>query len=320
MPEKQLDFVEMPEELDVFSEEMADSASRAMSEENEALAEDFPLEEAELAETEQATDEMLAELDTLHELTAQNDEFTENPPEAPPPKPLWRLGLPAAGASLVFMGIVLAVSLGRPRGVLEAFRLSPVILIFLGVELIAAFVLVLCRKVELRAVGAGFGACFGIILVCCALAMVSVSLTDSGLSRELLEKRYTEELQNALYSGLADIHEVGVTVELYGESAAYGGLESIEESDRLEAYIKLAVPGSLMDFAADCRAALDVLEGLPVSFGEILLEADDGRNMLFVRLSGKLHMGLSAEEIAHMTYYFIDEAIELDLADLQEEK
>ena len=206
----------------------------------------------------------------------QNRQSAPNPPAggpwaaAPQPRKVRRVGTVAFGVTLIFVGVLMVAAILVPGiDVLSVLRLSPLILVVLGVEVLIYSVR---PDVTLKYDFLSMFVCF-LLLVAAGGASILGQLAEGwGPSHEYAEERLAAQLEQQAYDvlkGNADIRDVTVEVTL---QRAVGSGErdtaSITDTDEVWAYVTLENNyADAQSFAAGCRAVIDEAEraGLPFS-------------------------------------------------------
>jgi hypothetical protein len=274
-----------------------------------------------------SVDDIIAEIENvsekLEEQLAPEEEFSgeEVLPlsvivEAEPPRnPLFTL---SAGASLVFIAVVLMVSVFVTGNVLTAFYLSPVILIFIGAEVFYN----IFRKRKARINPPDIILCALMITFTFLLMLVSVSLSGTGTARLLTQQRFAGEIGAKIaadMSGFVSLADVEVDVILLSENAeSYRSLKDIKPSDTVTIrFYFSSVQQSLFVFATDCRHILDILSGYGLPLGNIEFYSVDRFNRLQATVNMRYNSDVTAAEIARMTNFYISDG-DFDLVDFGE--
>ena len=266
------------------------------------------------------------------EIAEQNESlnlrFAERTVEVPiqtPPRrrPVYVIGVLSAAASLIFMGIVLVISLlTSPIGAYAAIRLSPVMLIFLGAEILYAVFRKrsLRIKVDIRSVV--------IITVLIALSCV-LSAVSANASAGTGERIYAESrLQNMLASELHDtiskdyIKSVDIETQLYGENAEmYASPADLNDGDIINLTIHFAdAQMTIREFAKDCKDILEDMHELSYNFGKIDFVADDRINHYVLNVDWHYQSDFSADKLAGFVNYFGDDISDTDIPDIIDEE
>ncbi len=234
------------------------------------------------------------------------------------------VGTLSAALSLVVMGIAMMISLFSPAGIIGAFKIAPVMLVFLGVEIgLAVF---LNRGVRLRFSKKSLLVTASLLVITFCMSLISIANTVTGGERGHAEDRLRNMLAQEIRREISpeNIRDVEIEILLYGENpAAYNALTDLQDSDVIHLSVQYArVQESAYQFAEDCRKIMDVLEKPPFQsyrFGEVSFAADDGGNRYSLELNWMYQSKLPAAELAPLVgYYGNDVATDIpDLADAE---
>lgn len=238
-------------------------------------------------------------------------------------RPVYVIGVLSAAASLIFMGIALAISLIKsPIGAYAAIKLSPVMLIFLGAEILYAVFRKhsLRIKVDIRSV----------IIITMLIALSSVlSVVSVTASAGTGERIYAEKrLQNMLASELHDtiakdyIKCVDIETQLFGEDAEmYATPADLNDGDIINITVHFAdAQMTIREFAKDCKDILDDMHKLSYNFGNIDFIADDRINRYVLNVDWHYQSDFSSDKLAGFVNYFGDDISDTDIPDITDEE
>ena len=187
---------------------------------------------------------------------------------APQPRKVRRVGTVAFGITLIFVGILMVAAILVPGiDVLSVLRLSPLILVVLGVEVLIYSVR---PDVTLKYDFLSMFVCF-LLLAAAGCASILGQLAEGwGPSHEYAENRLAAWLEQQAYDALKDdgnIRDISVNVTL---QRAVAGSErdtaGVTDADEVWAYVTLENRYTdAQSFAESCRAIIDEAEqaGLP---------------------------------------------------------
>lgn len=228
-----------------------------------------------------------------------------------------RVGALSSVASLVFMGIAMSVSLFSPAGILGAFRLSPIMLVFLGLEI--AFSVFVNKSARLRFDPKSLILTVSLIAVTFAMSMISVTYSVTGGERHYAQERLRNTLAREIHSAIPseNVRDVEIEIHLYGEDPeAYNSIRDLTDSDTINLrVIYTNAQMSTFEFAEKCRNIIDELSDMPYNFGEVGFLADDEENRYSLSINWLYQSDLSTVELVPLVNYFGDDII-LDIPDL----
>ncbi len=233
-------------------------------------------------------------------------------------RPVYVIGVISSAASLIFMGIALLISLATsPIGAYAAIRLSPVMLIFLGAEIIFAVVRKhsLRIKIDIRSI---------VIIVCLIGVSSLLSALSVVASAGTGERIYAEQrIQNMLASELHDtiardyIKSVDIETQLFGEDAEmYKTPADLTDGDLINLTVNFSdAQMTIREFAKDCKNVIDDIHKLSYNFGTIKFIADDMVNHYVLDLDWHYQSGFNADKLAGLVNYFGDGISDTDIPD-----
>ncbi|MCM1333805.1 MAG: hypothetical protein NC084_01510 [Bacteroides sp.] len=289
--------------------------------------------EPEEGATPDAPDELIRDsIDAVRRMTEQlqldNERLERNftklqqqqsqPTRKPAPKRKYvYVGTLSASLSLIVMGIAMIFSLFSPIGILGAFKLAPIMLVFLGVEVLLA--VVLNRNVRLRFHKRSIVLTVALLAVTFLMSLISVNNSVTEGERAHAEDRLCNMLSHELRDQLPaeNIRNVGIEMFLYGDDPnAYNALTDLEDTDLINLSVEYAkIQENTYRFAEDSRRILDALGALPYRFGEIDFVADDGGNRYSLELSWLYQSDLTTAELVPLVGYYGEDVVS-DIPDL----
>lgn len=230
------------------------------------------------------------------------------------------VGTFSAALSLVVMGIAMIVSLFSPVGILAAFKIAPIMLVFLGIDVL--FAVILNRNARIRFNVKSLVLTFSLLLVTFLMSLISVNNSVTEGERAHAKDRLCNMLSQELRQKLptANIQDIGIEILLYGDDPnAYNALTDLQDTDLINLSVEYSkIQGNTYEFAADSRRILDSLEKLPYRFGEIGFVADDGGNRYSLALSWLYQSELKTSELVPLVGYYGEDVVS-DIPDLDEE-
>lgn len=238
-------------------------------------------------------------------------------------RPTYVIGVLSAAASLIFMGIALLISVRTsPIGAYAAIKLSPVMLIFLGAEIVFALLRKqsLRIKIDLRS----------IIVIICLIAVSSVlSVVSVVSSAGTGERIYAEQrIQNMLASELRDtiaedyIKSVDIETQLFGEDAEmYKTPADLTDGDIINLTVNFSdAQMTIREFAADCKKIIVNLHKLPYNFGTIDFIADDLVNKYILNVDWHYQAEFDTDKLATLVNYFGNGISDADIPDITDDE
>ena len=237
-------------------------------------------------------------------------------------RPVYVIGVLSSAASLIFMGIMFLLSLSSPVGPYFALRAAPVMLIFIGAEIIFA---VLSRKslrirIDLRSIII-VAALIGLSAL---MSLVSVNASTGNKERVYAEQRIQNMLASDLHDTIAKdyIRSVDIETQLYGEDAlTYETPADLSDGDIINLTINFSdAQMTIREFAKDCREVLDDINKLPYNFGHIDFIADDPVNHYTLNIDWHYQSDYSADRLVTFVNFFGDGISDSDIPDIVEEE
>ena len=237
-------------------------------------------------------------------------------------RPTYVIGVLSGAASLIFMGLMLLISLvSSPIGVLSAIKLSPVILIFLGAEILFA----IFRKKTLRIMIdiKSMIIIASLIVISAALAVVSVTASAGKGERVYAEQRIKNMLASEIHDSIAkdNIRSVDIETQLFGENAMiYETPADLTNGDIINLTVNFSdAQMPIRDFAKECRTILDGINELSYNFGSIVFIADDKVNHYVLNVDWHYQSDFSSDKLASLVNYYGDDISDNDIPDLVDE-
>lgn len=233
----------------------------------------------------------------------------------------FRIGTLSSIASLVFMGIAMSVSLFSPAGILGAFRLSPIMLVFLGLEI--ALSVFVNKNTRLRFDPKSLILTVSLIAVTFTMSIISVTYSVTGGERHYAQERLQNMLAREIHSAIPseNVRDVEIQILLYGENPeAYDTIRDLKDSDTINLkVIYTNAQMSTFEFAENCRNIIEGLSDMPYNFGEVGFLADNEENRYSLSLNWLYQSDLSAVELVPLVNYFGDDIV-LDIPDLVDDE
>ncbi len=237
-------------------------------------------------------------------------------------RPVYVIGVLSSAVSLIFMGIAMTISVSSsPIGIYAALKLSPIMLIFIGFDIIFAALRSrsLRIKIDIRSVIL----ITALIGLSSALSIVSVTASSGKGERLYAEQRIQNMLANDLHDTIAKdyIRSVDIETQLFGENAEmYETPADLTEGDIINLTINFSdAQMSVREFAKDCRDTLDNIKKLKYNFGHIVFVADDSVNHYTLDIDWHYQSDFSADKLASLVNYFGDDISDSDIRDITDD-
>ena len=236
-------------------------------------------------------------------------------------RPVYVIGVLSSAASLIFMGIMFLISLSSPVGPYFALRAAPVILIFIGAEILfAVFSRMSLRiRIDIRSILI----VAALIILSAVMSLVSVNASSGNNERMYAEQRIQNMLASDLHDTIAKdyIRSVDIETQLYGENAlTYETPADLSDGDIINLTINFSdAQMTIREFAKDCRDVLDDIKKLPYNFGHIDFIADDPVNHYTLNIDWHYQSDYDAERLVSFVNFFGDNISDLDIPDITEE-
>ncbi len=231
------------------------------------------------------------------------------------------IGTFSAAASLIFMGAAMTFSLFTPVGILGAFKLAPVMLIFLGIEILLA--VIANRSARLKYNIKSLILTVLLVGVTCIMSVISVTNSVTGGERyyaaQRIENMLSREISNAVPSEI--IRNVSIELQLHGSDPfAYENISDLEDGDVINleiTYIDAQV--SMYEFASNCREVMNGLNTMPYNFGTLNFIADDEINSYHMEINWLYQSDFTATELMPLINYFGNDIV-IDIPDLVDDE
>lgn len=284
--------------------------------------------EADLS-TEEALSESFAEVERMkRKIEAENNQlnikFAEVKAQTvtrPAPRRKYHyVGTLSAAASLILMGIAMTYSLFSPTGMLTAFKVAPLMLVFLGLEV--GFAVMRNRTMRLRYNAKTLIITVLLVLVTFIMSIISVNNSVTGGERHYAEERLQNMLEREISRGISDdiVKDVVIQIHLYGDDPSeYESIKDLEDSDVIDLEIHCAdAQVSMYEFASNCRRIMDSISDMPYNFGTVKFIADDDINSFNMEVNWLYQSDFNTSELIPLINYFGNDIV-MDIPDLAEE-
>lgn len=266
--------------------------------------------------------EIAAENIDLDRRFAENDRRKINIQPVRKRRPVYVIGVLSSAASLIFMGAAMTIAVSSsPIGIYSAIKLSPIMLIFIGIDIIFAALRSrsLRIKIDIRSVIL----ITALTALSAVLAIVSVTASSGNGERVYAEQRIQNMLANDLHDTIAKdyIRSVDIETQLFGENAEmYETPADLTEGDIINLKIYFSdAQMPIREFARDCREILGDLKRLSYNFGSIMFIADDKENHYTLDIDWHYQSDYSADRLAALVNYFGDDISDSDIRDITDD-
>ena len=231
------------------------------------------------------------------------------------------IGTFSAALSLIVMGVAMLISLFSPVGILGAFKLAPVMLIFLGIEILLAVIANKSARIKYN-----IKSLILVVLlvgVSCIMSVISVTNSATGGERyyaaQRIENMLSREISEAVPSDI--IRNVTIELQLHGSDPyAYENISDLEEGDVINleiTYIDAQV--TMYEFASNCRKVMDGIKNMPYNFGKLDFIADDDINSYRMEINWLYQSDFTATELMPLVNYFGNDIV-IDIPDLVDDE
>lgn len=254
--------------------------------------------------------------DPNHLFKAQNEPphapvpppYANTQPQAPqqPPVRVRRVGTLTMGAALVVTGVVVLISLFNPSfNFIMAAKLSPLVLVFIGIEILYHNFFHRDAKIKYDFLS-GF-ICFLLICASVTVAMIPPIYEQFGPPRNAAQHRIEAEIQDIFLTNLSGLPISSLGTSVYLERPIKEGqpltYKDLIPTDYVEIQLELA--GTYTDkqqFAKDCKAILDKITATALPYDRILFQSPvaDKNTSYWLEVNDKFRSGLSAQQLAQV--------------------
>ena len=266
--------------------------------------------------------EIAAENIDLERRFAENDRRNANIQPVRKRRPVYVIGVLSSAASLIFMGAAMAIAVSCSTiGIYSAIKLSPIMLIFIGADIIFAALRSrsLRIKIDIRSVIL----ITALTALSAVLAIVSVTASSGNGERVYAEQRIQNMLANDLHDTIAKdyIRSVDKETQLFGENAEmYETPADLTEGDIINLTVNFSdAQMPIREFARDCREILGDLKKLSYNFGRIIFIADDKENRYTLDIDWHYQSDYSSDRLAALVNYFGDDISDNDIRDITDD-
>ena len=317
---------EILEEADEYAEEEADEAVIAEITQITAEITELPEESEEDKALRKSSDAVERLKDEIKQENEQLDiKFAQVQSERNP-RPVTRrkyfyIGTFSAALSLIVMGIAMTVSLFSPVGIMGAFKIAPIMLVFLGIEVLLA--VIANKSARLKYNVKSLILTVLLVGVTCVMSVISVTNSATGGERYYAAQRIENMLSREISENIPSdiIKDVSIELQLHGSDPyAYETVADLEDGDVINleiTYIDAQV--TMYEFASNCRQVMDGLKALPYNFGKLNFIADDEINSYRMEINWLYQSDFTAAELMPLVSYFGNDIV-IDIPDLVDDE
>ncbi len=243
--------------------------------------------------------------DTNSEQEAVHAEPAKKPYRFPPVPRVHRVGTLTMGFSLIATGIIALISTFYPGfDLTAAFKLSPVIFIFLGIEILIAYFF--HKEERIRYDFLSGIVCF--LLICGGLVLAALPTVWSyvGPEAQFAREQAEYEVENNIYQALQSIpsvESVSVDTDLSYRVPFTAGsdLEKLAARARIHVYANLSGPfADEKSFAEAGKTLLNQLNSLPYQFRSVTIEYSDESKRFDLNLSTPFQYQISVDKLTNL--------------------
>ncbi|MBE6907098.1 DUF308 domain-containing protein [Marasmitruncus massiliensis] len=243
--------------------------------------------------------------DTASEQEAVHTEPVKEAYRFPPVPRVHRVGTLTMGFSLIATGIIALISTFYPGfDLTTAFKLSPVIFIFLGIEILIAYFFHKEERIKydfLSGIVCFFLICGGLVLAALPTVWSYVG-PEAQLAREQAESVVENDIYQALQS-IPSVESVSVDTDLSYRVPYTAGsdFEKLAARARIHVYTNLTGPFADENaFAEAGKTLLNQLNSLPYQYRSISIEYSDENKRFDLNLSTPFQYQLSTDKLANL--------------------
>ena len=312
---------------DLRGDYMTELEEAVFSEKNTVTEEEIN-ENEEYIDPEEVIHEGMEETQRLkHEIEAENElldrrfnEYNAHERIKPAPEKKIYIGIYSCAASLILMGLALYFSLSSPLGAMNALKVSPFMLVFLGIELFARIIankrskLILSVKNILLALF--------LIGISSLLTVISAINSTSENERSYVTERIQNITRDTIGNniGNSNIKSIEVSADLYEENLmSYDSPSDLGIGDKLSVTLYFDdADMTIRQFAQSCRNIMDDMEELNYPYEKVLFIADNGINRYSLNIEWLFQSDYSAEKLSGYVNYFGDNILDSDIPDIED--
>ncbi len=244
--------------------------------------------------------------DTVSEPEAAHDgEPVKGAYRFPPVPRVHRVGTLTMGFSLIATGIIALISTFYPGfDLTTAFKLSPVIFIFLGIEILTAYFFHKEERIKYDFLSGIV--CFFLIFGGLVLAALPTVWSYVGPEAQFAREQAESEVENNIYQALQSlpsVASVSVDTDLSYRVPYTAGsdFEKLAARARIHVYTNLTGPfADETAFAKAGKALLDQLNSLPYQYRSITIEYSDENKRYDLNLSTPFEYQMNEDKLVNL--------------------
>jgi len=211
--------------------------------------------------------------------------------------PARRVGTITLGLALIAVGIVALMFMFFPNlDYITIAKLTPIIFVFLGFEILASFFLSKGQRIKYDFLS-GF-ICFMLIVGSMGVVTALPLFNRFGSPKNNIEKRLSNEIYDMLYQQLSpgkNIKSLNVDVDL--DYLTYSPDITVSELKNAGSQVLIDIElikeyQSDDEFSKDCKAIIDTIKSDNINFSHISIEANSGGRRRIMSLSDKFQLDL----------------------------
>lgn len=235
----------------------------------------------------------------------------------PPIQPVRRVGTLTLGLTLIVTGIIALIVMFYPQFNLTAIiKVTPVILIFLGGEILFAHIFHRGERLKYDFLS-GF-VCFILITAGGALSFIPIAWSYVGPPSLEARAQLRDTVEDTLYSELKNISEISdmyVTTELPYFKAYTPETDFSELTNDVSIHVRFYLSGdypSKVEFAAACERILAQIKSLFPRYERISFNGGS-QTSYELSLHGPFQLNMNSEELAQITNEYFSAADETEV-------
>jgi hypothetical protein len=175
------------------------------------------------------------------------------------------------------------------------------------------------RALPLHWIAAVVALIFSTVALVVSLARTELTIgqgqlyVEDGSVNAMLGNLIESELSGHVHRDLG-VRQINIRVEIHGEGETPARVSDITAADRVTAQVQFFVQESIADFARDAHAVLKIMleqmERQGFVYDEIVFTAQNPFTHMTAALSGRFAQSVTAGDIAAITYYFGEIAVD----------
>lgn len=232
----------------------------------------------------------------------------------PPILPTHRVGTLTMGFSLIAVGIISLISIFYPGFDLTlALKLSPIIFIFLGIEIILAYFFHKQERIKYDFLSGVI--CFFLICGGLVLSALPTVWNYIGPVAQYARDQFESSTEDTIYSTLQSetgIESLSVNIEPF--EYFYANLDSNDDTaSHARVHLNISLSGPYTNekaFAEDCRQILNKLNRLPFNFRGIYFAYQEDSTRFYLNLSDKFQFNMDTDRLTNLVAAAHDEDFE----------